>query len=239
MLFLNIVIYCFILDKLPLAGGRLGRDAADHGDVQRRCARGHEHDAAGARKGATALMGSLRISCFLTQGLLGYSRLPTFIFPKVPGRTFFPNLSEFITSAAAPLVLTPFVRNQFKLMMIILLIDNDNNIHHAIMNYTNNNNDNMLLTHATIIVLSCILLYDQTIILRVLLSLLSLLSLSYYYTIIAIINNMLLLYCYYAIMLLCLSIIYIYIYTHTYIHTYMHACMHAYMHACMHACIHT
>ena len=28
------------------------------------------------------------------------------------GRIFFPNPSKFITSAAAPLVLTPFVRNQ-------------------------------------------------------------------------------------------------------------------------------
>ena len=32
--------------------------------------------------------------------------------PQVPGRTFFPNLSNLITSAAAPWVLTPFVRNQ-------------------------------------------------------------------------------------------------------------------------------
>ena len=30
----------------------------------------------------------------------------------VPGRAFFPNLSKIITFAAAPLVLTPFVRNQ-------------------------------------------------------------------------------------------------------------------------------
>ena len=36
----------------------------------------------------------------------------TIIFPKVPGRTFFPNLSKLITFAAAPLMLTPFVRNQ-------------------------------------------------------------------------------------------------------------------------------
>ena len=35
-----------------------------------------------------------------------------FIFPKVPGRTFFPNPSKVITFAAAPLVSTPFVRNQ-------------------------------------------------------------------------------------------------------------------------------
>ena len=36
------------------------------------------------------------------------------ILPKVPGRTFLPNLSKFMTSAAAPLVSTPFVRSQAK-----------------------------------------------------------------------------------------------------------------------------
>ena len=40
--------------------------------------------------------------------LFGYSRSRA----KVPGRTFFPNLSKFSTFAAAPLVLTPFARNQ-------------------------------------------------------------------------------------------------------------------------------
>ena len=35
-----------------------------------------------------------------------------FIIPKVPGCTFFPKLSKFITFAAAPFVLTPLVRNQ-------------------------------------------------------------------------------------------------------------------------------
>ena len=33
---------------------------------------------------------------FLTEGLFGYSHQPAFIFPKVPGRTFFPNLSKCI-----------------------------------------------------------------------------------------------------------------------------------------------
>ena len=33
---------------------------------------------------------------------------------SVPGRTFFPNLSNVITFAVAPFVLTPFVRNQHK-----------------------------------------------------------------------------------------------------------------------------
>ena len=62
----------------------------------------------------SALMGSLRTSCFLTGGLFGYSCQPTFVslVPKVPGRTLFPNLSKIITFAATPLVLTPFVRNQ-------------------------------------------------------------------------------------------------------------------------------
>ena len=36
------------------------------------------------------------------------------IFPEVPGRTFFPNLSKLLTFAVAPLVLTPFVRHQAK-----------------------------------------------------------------------------------------------------------------------------
>ena len=60
----------------------------------------------------SALVGSLRISCFLTEGFVGYSRKPSCIFPKVPGSTFFANPSKFVTSAAAPLVLTPSVRNR-------------------------------------------------------------------------------------------------------------------------------
>ena len=55
-------------------------------------------EAAGAQKGdrkganemGPALVGSLRLSCFSTEGLFGYSRSPTCIFPKVPRRTFFP-----------------------------------------------------------------------------------------------------------------------------------------------------
>ena len=43
--------------------------------------------------------------------------LTYFYLPKkVPGRTFFPNLSKYITFAAAPSVLTPFVRNQGPLL---------------------------------------------------------------------------------------------------------------------------
>ena len=59
----------------------------------------------------SALMGSLLIVCFLTD-FLGTPVNLLVIFPKVPGRTFFHNLTKLITFAAAPLVLTPFVRNQ-------------------------------------------------------------------------------------------------------------------------------
>ena len=37
-----------------------------------------------------ALMGSLRISGFSTEGAFVYCHEPAFVFPKVPGRTFFP-----------------------------------------------------------------------------------------------------------------------------------------------------
>ena len=37
---------------------------------------------------------------------------PTFVFPKVPGRTFCPNLPKFLAFAAAPSASTPSVRNQ-------------------------------------------------------------------------------------------------------------------------------
>ena len=61
----------------------------------------------------SALMGSLRISCFW-QGLSGVLPLNYFYLPNVPGCTFFPNLSTFISFAAAPFVLTPFVRVRFR-----------------------------------------------------------------------------------------------------------------------------
>ena len=51
---------------------------------------------------------------FSTEGLFGCPHEPTFIFPNVPRCTFFPKLSKFSTFAAAPLALTPFVRNQTK-----------------------------------------------------------------------------------------------------------------------------
>ena len=67
----------------------------------------------GKGRQGSALMGSLRIFMFCcSEGPLGYSRYYTFIFPKLLGRTFFSNLSTNNTLAAAPLVLTPFVRNQ-------------------------------------------------------------------------------------------------------------------------------
>ena len=54
----------------------------------------------------------VQISCIMTEELFGYSRQPTSISPKVPGRTLSPNLSNKFTFAANPLVLTPSVRNQ-------------------------------------------------------------------------------------------------------------------------------
>ena len=69
--------------------------------------------AIGKAQMGSAPVGSLQISCFLTEGLFGYIRYPTCIFTKVAGRTFFPQSVKLITFAAAPLlVLTPFVRNQ-------------------------------------------------------------------------------------------------------------------------------
>ena len=57
----------------------------------------------------SALVGSLRILCFLTEGLFWGTPVNLLvIFPKVPGRTFLLNRPKFITFAAAPLALTPF-----------------------------------------------------------------------------------------------------------------------------------
>ena len=62
--------------------------------------------------------GSLRFSCLLTGGTFWVLPLTCFYFisPKVPGHTSFPNLSKFGASAAAPLVLTTFVRNRIIIM---------------------------------------------------------------------------------------------------------------------------
>ena len=105
-------ILCYVMRSLssalpPKGAVLLGRLALRQGR--------EAHAVLGKGQMGSALMGSLQILCFLTEGLFGCSRQPTFIFPKVPGRTFFHNLSKFITAktvAAAALVLTPFVRNQ-------------------------------------------------------------------------------------------------------------------------------
>ena len=60
----------------------------------------------------SALTGPLQIPSLFDWGTFWVHPLTYFIFPKVPGRTFFPNLLRFITFAVSPLVLTPFVRNQ-------------------------------------------------------------------------------------------------------------------------------
>ena len=71
--------------------------------------------AVGEGQMGSALEGSLQSSCVLREGLFGYSPSTVFILPKVPGRTFSPNLSKWITFAAAPSVLTPSVRSQGRL----------------------------------------------------------------------------------------------------------------------------
>ena len=76
----------------------------------------------------SALIGSLQFSCVLTEKLFVYPRPPTFVFQKVLVYTFFPNLSKSITFAAAPLVLTPFVRNQMIFTLVALDCPNVNNI---------------------------------------------------------------------------------------------------------------
>ena len=88
--------------------------------VSRGCPPGRQEVRAGGDLGpgvgkgqlGSALMWSLQTSRFLTEALFGYYLYPSFIFAKVPGRTFFHYLSKFITFATAPLVLTPFVRIQ-------------------------------------------------------------------------------------------------------------------------------
>ena len=59
----------------------------------------------------SALMGSLRILLF-DRGTCWYSRELDFPKEKCQGAPFSANLSKLLTFAAAPLVLTPFVRNQ-------------------------------------------------------------------------------------------------------------------------------
>ena len=50
----------------------------------------------GVRKGTNGVStnGVTADLMFFDRGFFGYSRSPTFIFPKVPGRTFFPHLSN-------------------------------------------------------------------------------------------------------------------------------------------------
>ena len=59
----------------------------------------------------SALLGSLQLLCCLTEGPFGYSHWPTFMLPKVPGRTFFP-ICQISLLLQRPISLTPFVRNQ-------------------------------------------------------------------------------------------------------------------------------
>ena len=89
-------------DKADQNGRTALMVASRRGDlevVQLLCEAGADKDKAkenGARKGTNEVStnGVTAIVCFLTEGPFGYYRKPTSIFPKVPGLTFFPNLSN-------------------------------------------------------------------------------------------------------------------------------------------------
>ena len=60
-------------------------------------------------------MGSLQMSCFLTEGRFGYAGTPVSLrlySQECQGVPFSPICQKSLQFAAAPLVLTPFVRNQ-------------------------------------------------------------------------------------------------------------------------------
>ena len=60
----------------------------------------------------SALMGSLQISCFFDRGTFLVLSLTYFYLPESARAYLFPQSVKIITFAAAPLVLTPFARNQ-------------------------------------------------------------------------------------------------------------------------------
>ena len=66
----------------------------------------------GKEQMGSALMGSLQISFFWQRDFLGTPVNRLLFSQKCQGVPFFPNLSKYITFAAVPLVLIPFVRNQ-------------------------------------------------------------------------------------------------------------------------------
>ena len=61
----------------------------------------------------SALMGSLRLFCLFTEGLVGYQSVK--IYQHLSSlHTFYRNLTKLITSAATQLVLTPYVRSRIR-----------------------------------------------------------------------------------------------------------------------------
>ena len=80
---------------------------------------------------------------FLGRGTFWCARFNLALCPQeVPGRTFFSSLSKSITFAAAPLVLTPFARNQGAPRPGRLRADPAAAQHHEDNNNDNNNNNN-------------------------------------------------------------------------------------------------
>ena len=60
----------------------------------------------------SALMGSLQIPCVIDRGTFGVLPLPCLYLPKSARAYLYPQSVEIHDFAAAPLVLTPFVRNE-------------------------------------------------------------------------------------------------------------------------------
>ena len=89
----------------PALRARRAPTARGPGTRRTPCSRSSERDGV-STSGVTAIF------MLFDRGTFCVLPLTYSISPEVPGRTFSPNLSKFITSAAATLVLTPFVRKQ-------------------------------------------------------------------------------------------------------------------------------
>ena len=70
------------------------------------------HDSGEKQQMGSALMGLLHFCVFFDRGTFQLLSLTYFYLPKSARAYLFPRSVKFITSAAAPVVLTPFVRNQ-------------------------------------------------------------------------------------------------------------------------------
>ena len=84
----------------------------------------------------SALMGSLHISCSSTEGLFGHSGWPTFILPKVPGRTFLPNSSKSLSFCSGTISVDPICPQPNTILYYGTLYYNTYNYHYYYYYYT-------------------------------------------------------------------------------------------------------